>query len=371
MKSTLLIHLHPDFATELKDLFKRWNMAQGKLEIIGLRPRHKWDAFLLTSGSISDNKACRIADTVRMEAEYSPDDSIIVFTEKRLYDDDYYQLFVSGREVGEEPPAIGVISLEYLRKLYSKNNSSSLMFKAIISNILFSLGIDAGLKDHGQATKGCIMDFCDDMDDIVIGLENGPRFCSVCLSRIKKNKQGFLLTLVDVFVNTPNIKHNDKRITETILKRGELRKKDKGDFNYDIALSFAGEDRKYARQLAQRLEASHIKVFYDEFEQAKLWGRSLDIYLSDVYRLKAKYCIVFLSKYYKEKRWTNHELRAALSRAFEGNEDYVLPIRLDDTEIQGILPTQGYISWNDYGPDKILTFVKQKLQDYRTPTRHA
>ena len=42
---------------------------------------------------------------------------------------------------------------------------------------------------------------------------------------------------------------------------------------YDVALSFAGEDRPYVQQVAQRLVESGIKVFYDDFEKVDLWGK--------------------------------------------------------------------------------------------------
>ncbi len=39
---------------------------------------------------------------------------------------------------------------------------------------------------------------------------------------------------------------------------------------YDVAVSFAGEDRQYAEDLAKRLKRGGYRVFYDEFEQAQL-----------------------------------------------------------------------------------------------------
>lgn len=36
--------------------------------------------------------------------------------------------------------------------------------------------------------------------------------------------------------------------------------------DYDVAFSFAGEDRDYVEQVAALLQASAIKVFYDKFK---------------------------------------------------------------------------------------------------------
>ena len=52
---------------------------------------------------------------------------------------------------------------------------------------------------------------------------------------------------------------------------------------FDIALSFASENRDYVDQVANLLRDSGVKVFYDLFEEANLWGKNLYDYLSDIY----------------------------------------------------------------------------------------
>jgi len=130
---------------------------------------------------------------------------------------------------------------------------------------------------------------------------------------------------------------------------------------YDVALSFAGEDREYALKLATILEKSSIKVFYDEFEQAKLWGKNLYDYLSEIYSKESKYCIMFLSKYYAAKAWTTHERQNAQERAFRENKEYILPIKIDDTEIPGITSTIGYIDVRKVKIEDIANMVLEKL----------
>src|SRR5216684_644847 len=117
-------------------------------------------------------------------------------------------------------------------------------------------------------------------------------------------------------------------------------------YPYDVALSFAGEDRSYADALAEALHQRGLTVFYDKYEKANLWGKNLYTYLSDVYQNKARYCVMFLSRNYAAKLWTNHEREAAQARAFRENEEYILPMRLDDTEIPGFLQTTGYLNWH-------------------------
>jgi hypothetical protein len=47
------------------------------------------------------------------------------------------------------------------------------------------------------------------------------------------------------------------------------------EFDYDLALSFAGEDRPVAESLAGLLRDDGVRVFYDAYEKAALWGKDL------------------------------------------------------------------------------------------------
>lgn len=58
--------------------------------------------------------------------------------------------------------------------------------------------------------------------------------------------------------------------------------------DYDVTLSFAGEDRAYVEKVAAALYALGIRVFYDRYEQVDLWGKDLYTHLDDVYRKRAK-----------------------------------------------------------------------------------
>jgi len=114
---------------------------------------------------------------------------------------------------------------------------------------------------------------------------------------------------------------------------------------FDIAISFAGEDRESAQDLAKRLQDAGLLVFYDDDQQAELLGEYLLEYLINVYKERASYCVVLVSAAYVQKRWTRHEWRAAQERAFEQQEvAYILPVRLDNTVLPGLLNTLGHIS---------------------------
>lgn len=135
-----------------------------------------------------------------------------------------------------------------------------------------------------------------------------------------------------------------------------------GVTNYDVALSFAGEDRAYAKELAELLRDAEFTVFYDEYEQSSLWGRNLYTHLSDVYQNKARYCVMFLSEHYAKKLWTKRERESAQARAFKDSSEYILPLRLDDTSIPGIEDTVGYLDLRQLTVRDVFQRLLEKLR---------
>jgi tetratricopeptide (TPR) repeat protein len=153
-----------------------------------------------------------------------------------------------------------------------------------------------------------------------------------------------------------------KRAATLFCSERKPKAKPQQEASYDIVISFAGEDRSYASQLARKLMERGITVFYDDFERAALWGKDLYEYLSDVYQNRGRYCVVLVSKEYREKRWTRVEWRAVQARCFLEDKEYCLPLRIDDTELPGLLPTTGYMSLKRNGIDGIVETIVEKLR---------
>ncbi len=134
------------------------------------------------------------------------------------------------------------------------------------------------------------------------------------------------------------------------------------NIKYDVALSFAGEQRNYVEQVSKILEKNYgLKVFYDKSEKEKLWGSNLLDELYKVYSKQAKYVIIFVSKEYKKKIWTNHERQATQEKALKlKNKDYILPVRFDKTQIPGLPDTIGYLDARQNSPYQVaLEFAKK------------
>lgn len=133
------------------------------------------------------------------------------------------------------------------------------------------------------------------------------------------------------------------------------------EFDYDVTLSFAGEDRRYVEEVAHYLRELGIKVFYDKYYEADLWGKNLYTHLDEIYQNTSKYCIIFVSKFYRDKVWTNHERESAQARAFGQKAEYILPVKFDDTVIPGIRPTIGYIDGKKHSPLDLSQILLTKL----------
>src|SRR5215213_8809693 len=99
-------------------------------------------------------------------------------------------------------------------------------------------------------------------------------------------------------------------------------------FEYDVALSFAEEDRATAEQFADLLKSQQISVFFDPYKPAALWGDDLVDHLVNIYARKARYCVLFISRHYPLRKWTEAERTSAQERAFRDANEYILPIRL-------------------------------------------
>ncbi len=133
------------------------------------------------------------------------------------------------------------------------------------------------------------------------------------------------------------------------------------EFEYDVALSFAGQDRDIVDKIADLLTSKRIKVFYDKYETAELWGKDLIDHLVNIYSRKARYCVMFVSQYYPLKKWTNVERMAAQERALRDADEYILPLKLDDTQVPGIAEAAGYRDLRQHPLEEIVDLIVQKL----------
>ena len=133
------------------------------------------------------------------------------------------------------------------------------------------------------------------------------------------------------------------------------------DKKFDVAFSFAGEQRDYVEKVASYVEnQSSLSVFYDDNYEEDMWGSNLVDYFKDIFEKRANYCVMFISKEYSEKTWPNFERQIIQAKSLF-QEGYLLPVRFDDTPIKGEIPTMKYLNIKDMKPEELGERVIKKV----------
>lgn len=130
---------------------------------------------------------------------------------------------------------------------------------------------------------------------------------------------------------------------------------------YEIALSFAGEQRAYVESVAMALQSRGISVFYDGFERVALWGKDLVEELHDVFENRAALAVMFISKHYVEKAWPTHERQSILSRAVREGIGDVLLVRFDDTPVPGLRSSIRFERAENLTPAELAAIIAEKI----------
>ncbi len=195
------------------------------------------------------------------------------------------------------------------------------------------------------------------------------KFLETCLHPLVLNNEEQVLEILSKFNEC--LEPDGYRLVESSkisgrpVYKGERFDVSKGDFSekevYDVAFSYAGENREYVEKVARYLKDRNVNIFYDKFEEADLWGKDLTEYFDEVFRKKAQYCVMFISKYYAEKKWPTYEKQNALAKEIEQKEEYILPARFDNTEIPGLRSTIGYIDLTQKTPEEFAKMILKKL----------
>ena len=182
-----------------------------------------------------------------------------------------------------------------------------------------------------------------------------PGLLRLLTANVEIEKTGFSF----LFPKQPR-REFDKDIEQGI-KRPRQSSRGRNEKEFDVVLSFAGAQRGDVEKLANILKKAGFSVFYDRFHSEDLWGKNLVDFFKEIYSERGRFCVIFVSKEYKEREWTNHERQNAQARALRSKgEEYILPIKVDDTELEGMPGTLGYVSI-DEGIEEIGKMLVKKL----------
>lgn len=138
-------------------------------------------------------------------------------------------------------------------------------------------------------------------------------------------------------------------------------------YEYEVALSFAGEDRSFVERVAEYLRQNRIDVYYDRFYEVHFWGEDLIEKFDEIYGSSARYVVMFISEHYAKKMWTNFERRTALSRMIREETTYLLPARFDDTKLKGLRDSIAHIDLRRETPESFASKIIEKIYKTGSP----
>ena len=93
-------------------------------------------------------------------------------------------------------------------------------------------------------------------------------------------------------------------------------------YAFDVAVSFASEDREFVGEIVSQLTASNARVFCDSDFSAGIRGEELPGHLDRIYRRKTPHAVIFVSRFYAEKMWARYE-RAPLLLAHTKTREFI------------------------------------------------
>jgi excisionase family DNA binding protein len=131
--------------------------------------------------------------------------------------------------------------------------------------------------------------------------------------------------------------------------------------DYDVGLSFAGEDQEQVERVLLELAKRNVRCFYDRHQIVDLWGTDLAEALSHIYTKRCRYFVPFVSQPYVSRVWPKYEFRSALQRAIRSDETFILPIRIDDSPFELLNENIFFLDLRRISPAEIADAVITEL----------
>ncbi|MCG8572527.1 MAG: TIR domain-containing protein [Spirochaetes bacterium] len=171
------------------------------------------------------------------------------------------------------------------------------------------------------------------------------------LTKIEPDPFSLSLFALESLLNNPKIEKVDK----------SLSKVDQIDFQ--VAMSFPGEQRTYVSKIVDllRKQLGKDQIFYDHDYQSQLARPNLDSLVQNIYKNNSELIVVFLCKEYSEKEWCGLEWRAIRDIIKAKEDERVMFVRFDDSEIDGIFSIDGYIDANSFSKNDVANFIIERI----------
>lgn len=133
---------------------------------------------------------------------------------------------------------------------------------------------------------------------------------------------------------------------------------------FDVALSFPGEHRTLVAEVAGQLvgkELERDRVFYDFWYKHELARPNLDTYLQKIYSDHTRLVVIFVCADYQAKEWCGLEWRAIRAMIKSKRDEEIMPFRLDNADVDGLLTIDGYIAAEELSANDIAEEIMKRL----------
>ena len=130
-------------------------------------------------------------------------------------------------------------------------------------------------------------------------------------------------------------------------------------FEYDFAISYAGEEEQVAQGIHNAIKEKYSKysIFLASKEKTRLVGQDGEQFFENLF-LKAKQVIVILSENYKRKEWTRYEWDIIRER---NKENRCIPIKVDNVKILGLSSNFIYLPFKNNFDEISKTCIEKLL----------
>ena len=111
-----------------------------------------------------------------------------------------------------------------------------------------------------------------------------------------------------------------------------------------IFISYSHKDKEFTNRLVDDLRSQGLDVWIDDGEI------KIGDYLIDRISDGIKSCLLFIcivSKNYKTSKWCKHEIKIKLSDEVGKGKVFILPVRIDDTDPEELLPAKVWADFRD------------------------
>ena len=133
---------------------------------------------------------------------------------------------------------------------------------------------------------------------------------------------------------------------------------------YDIAVSFAGEQREYVRTTVTACKARGLRVFFDEDKTNEWWGKNFIQEQRRAYSSQTRFFVPFFSSDYLAKPIPMDEFSSAMMTAVKLGGGYILPVIIGNADVPPELlhPHIGYLRSEHFTAEQLADELVKKVR---------